>query len=52
MKTNAVLDRFEGNQARASRGDDEERLVVDRAALPKGVREVTGSKSVWNTAGS
>ena len=39
MKTNAVLDRFEGNQAVLLVGDDEERLVVDRAALPKGVRE-------------
>ena len=39
MMTKAVIDRFEGNKAVLSIGDENRQMVVLRKSLPKGVRE-------------
>ena len=39
MKTDAVIDRFEGDKAVLLVGDEQDRLVVLRNLLPKGVKE-------------
>jgi hypothetical protein len=39
MKTKAVIDRFEGNKAVLSVGEENKQMVVLRKSLPKGVRE-------------
>jgi hypothetical protein len=39
MKTKAVIDRFEGDKAVLLVGDEQDRLVVLKNFLPKGVKE-------------
>jgi len=39
METKAVIDRFEGDKAVLLVGDEQDRLVVLRSFLPKGVKE-------------
>jgi hypothetical protein len=39
MKIKAVIDRFEGNKAVLSVGDENRQMVVLRKSLPKGIRE-------------
>ena len=39
MKTNAVIDRFEGNKAVLLVGEEQDRLIVLKSLLPRGVKE-------------
>jgi hypothetical protein len=39
MKTKAVIDRFEGNKAVLSVGEENKQMIVLRKSLPKGIRE-------------
>jgi hypothetical protein len=39
MKTKAIIDRFEGDTAVLLVGDEQDRLIVKKSSLPKGVKE-------------
>jgi len=39
MKIKAVIDRFEGNKAVLSLGEENRQMIVLRKSLPKGIRE-------------